>query len=96
MSDESDNSFDESNNDINRTLQISAKSVNTTDSSFHNSITACNDENMLVHYAEPKGGNKKNFCLYCKTFQSKIARHLEFVHKNEEDVKKFILLPKGS
>ncbi|KAL6262994.1 hypothetical protein P5V15_005787 [Pogonomyrmex californicus] len=33
--------------------------------------------------------NKKNCCFYCKKLQSKIARHLETVHYNEEEVKKF-------
>lgn len=34
-------------------------------------------------------------CMYCKKLQTKFARHLETVHKNEAEVKKFILLPKG-
>lgn len=38
---------------------------------------------------------KKHFCLYCHTLQSKFARHLTLKHKNEEDVKKFIHIPKG-
>ncbi|KAL6253534.1 hypothetical protein P5V15_015382 [Pogonomyrmex californicus] len=40
--------------------------------------------------------NKKNCCFYCKKLQSKIARHLETVHYNEEEVKKFAILPKGN
>lgn len=40
-------------------------------------------------------GTKKYYCLYCKLPNSKIARHLENVHRNEEDVKKFAQLPKG-
>ncbi|KAL6253964.1 hypothetical protein P5V15_015811 [Pogonomyrmex californicus] len=38
--------------------------------------------------------NKKNCCFYCKKLQSKIARHLETVNYNEEEVKKFAILPK--
>lgn len=38
---------------------------------------------------------KKHFCMYCNTFQSKIARHLERVHSNELEVQKFKNLPKG-
>ncbi|XP_029674803.1 uncharacterized protein LOC115242555, partial [Formica exsecta] len=34
--------------------------------------------------------------MYCKKLQTKFARHLEAVHKNEAEVKKFILLPKGN
>jgi len=41
-------------------------------------------------------GNKKHFCMYCNTFQSKIARHLERVHANELEVQKFIHMPKGN
>ncbi|KAL6256744.1 hypothetical protein P5V15_011678 [Pogonomyrmex californicus] len=39
---------------------------------------------------------KKNCCFYGKKLQSKIARHLETVHYNEEKVKKFAILPKGN
>lgn len=41
-------------------------------------------------------GKKKHFCMYCNTFQCKIARHLERVHGNELEVQKFKTLPKGS
>ncbi|XP_067207109.1 uncharacterized protein [Linepithema humile] len=44
----------------------------------------------------PKGGNKKNCCFYCRKMQSKIARHLATVHRNEPEVKKFLdLKPKN-
>lgn len=39
---------------------------------------------------------KKNFCYYCKSLQTKLARHLEKKHKDEEKVKGFLRLPKGS
>lgn len=55
----------------------------------------CKEDNMSVPFSQPKGLKKKNFCYYCKKFQSKIARHLENVHKLEPEVKKFLLLPKG-
>lgn len=42
------------------------------------------------------GDKKANYCAFCHTKQQKIARHLELRHKNEEDVKKFMILPKGS
>lgn len=44
----------------------------------------------------PKGDKKFNFCYYCHKKQSKIARHLELKHKDEEDVKKFSVLPKNN
>lgn len=56
----------------------------------------CREDNLFVPFSKPKGLQKKNFCYYCKKFQSKIARHLENVHKSEPEVKKFILLPKGN
>lgn len=37
---------------------------------------------------------KKYFCTFCKKLVSKIARHLELVHKNEESVNAFSVLPK--
>lgn len=54
----------------------------------------CKEDNLYVPFSQPKGLQKKNFCYYCKKFQSKIARHLENVHKLEPEVKKFSLLPK--
>jgi len=58
-------------------------------------VNACNDEEMHVKPSQAKGANKKHFCFYCKKLQTKFARHLEFVHRTEEEVKKFIYLPKG-
>lgn len=58
------------------------------------SIRGCNDENMYVSDSKPKGAQKKNFCYFCKKFQSKIARHLEKVHRNGE-VKKFSVFAKS-
>lgn len=59
--------------------------------------SACNDNKMFVASSQGRSGaGKNNFCLYCKTFQSKICRHLERIHKDEEDVQKFINLPKGT
>lgn len=40
-------------------------------------------------------GTKKYMCVFCHKMQAKIARHLESVHCNEPDVKKFMYLPKG-
>lgn len=58
---------------------------------------ACNDSTMFVASSQGwSGANKQNFCFYCKTFQTKIHRHLERIHKNEADVQKFINLPKNT
>lgn len=70
---------------------------NSLDTSKHNYEGKVNidDTNLIAPKSQEKGANKKYFCMYCKKLQTKFARHLEIVHKNEEDVKKFILLPKG-
>lgn len=58
------------------------------------SFKVCDDRNMYVETSEnPK--SKLAMCPYCKQFQTQFARHLESIHKTEEDVKKFRLLPKG-
>lgn len=75
-------------------------SNNVTRSSLETSLNTsgkkiCDDATLHVENSKPKGANKQNFCYYCKKLQSKISRHLEQVHKNEEEVKAFISLPKG-
>lgn len=37
---------------------------------------------------------KQNYCIFCSKLQTQLARHLETVHHNEPDVKKFAVLPK--
>lgn len=39
--------------------------------------------------------SKKHFCMFCQKLQTKFARHLQLVHKNEGAVKKFNCLPKN-
>lgn len=42
------------------------------------------DINLKIDESKgPKGGNKKNCCFYCGKMQSKIARLLSIVHRNE-------------
>lgn len=55
---------------------------------------ARDDAEMFVLSTD--AGKKRHFCMFCNTFQSKIARHLERVHSNELEVQKFKCLPKGS
>lgn len=60
-------------------------------------MKTCRDDELLVELSRgPKGDKKSNFCFYCNTMQTKIARHLELKHKNEEEVKKFLAFPKKS
>lgn len=62
-----------------------------------NLSATCDDTNINVPVSKKSGGlNKFNVCLYCHKKQQKIARHLEYVHKNEDEVKKFKDLPPGS
>ncbi len=45
---------------------------------------------------EKRKWDKKHYCIYCKKPQSKIARHLERKHNQEEDVARAIGFPKNS
>jgi len=77
--------------DINKTIK---SSLNLTSSLHSSKINICDDRNMYVETSDnPK--LKLSMCPYCQKLQSQFARHLESVHKTEEDVKKFRFLPKG-
>lgn len=52
--------------------------------------SALDDAQLTVPTSKIKGA-KKYFCFYCKKLVFKMARHLEMMHKNEEDVKSFLL-----
>jgi len=52
------------------------------------------DQDLYVTTSSSSKDTKRNRCFFCRTLQTKIARHLETVHSNEPDVKKFSLLPK--
>lgn len=58
------------------------------------------NDNVVVSACQNKGGNrvydKRNYCLYCREPQTKIARHLERVHEYKSEVAKALSLPKGS
>lgn len=69
----------------------SSKSVVEETESVDNPI---NVNKVLVPYSKNK--TKKHFCLYCKTLQSKISRHLFLKHKDQKDVKIASALPKKS
>ncbi|XP_063978674.1 uncharacterized protein LOC135163296 isoform X1 [Diachasmimorpha longicaudata] len=57
-------------------------------------ISAPDDRDLHVDVSS--SGTKKHFCLYCHKFQTKLARHLTLVHADQEDVKKFMVLPPGT
>lgn len=40
-------------------------------------------------------GNKKDFCVYCHTEQSKLSRHLSRKHSNVKEVKDILNIPRG-
>lgn len=91
----------ESSEENNNVQLCSEKSNNTIQNSAESSLNVtgtniCDDSNLSVIYSKPKGEEKLNFCYFCKKMQTKISRHLERVHKNEEEVKKFAVLPKGT
>lgn len=72
-------------------------STNLLEMSINTTINTLDTENVVVDVSKATGGNEKfNVCIFCNKKQKKLARHLETVHKDEEEVKKFKHLPKGS
>jgi len=47
-----------------------------------------------MHVENSNIKSKRNCCAFCMKLQSKLARHLETIHYNEPEVKKFAILPK--
>lgn len=89
---------EESEEHVNHTSNHASKTMksklNLTNSSYLSRINTCDDKDMYVETSE-NHKSKLNMCPYCKKLQTQFARHLEKVHKTEEDVKKFSFLPKG-
>ena len=55
------------------------------------------DAGMFVACATGrKALDRKSYCMYCQTMQTKFVRHLENKHKDVDEVKKFAVLPKGN
>lgn len=50
---------------------------------------------MYVDKSNTKA-TKQNYCCFCLKLQTQLSRHLETVHRNEPEVKKFAVLPKGN
>lgn len=65
-----------------------AKSINHNENNFSN-------KNKTMSVDTCQGKSKKYFCIYCKKLVAKIAVHLVKMHRQEPDVTKFSLLPKG-
>lgn len=94
MSEDSDSDVETGNNTVNRTVNKTKDILNLTSSLCTSKGIICDDRDMHV---ETSGSikSKLNMCPYCNKLQTQFTRHLEVVHKNEEDVKKCCFLPKG-
>jgi len=90
-SDENENDENATNINVNETMK---STLNVTSSLCKSKKDICNDKDMYVETSH-ESKLKLVMCLYCKKLQTQFARHLESVHKSEEDVKKFRFLPKG-
>lgn len=56
--------------------------------------SAPDDALMFVKTFE--SGNKKDFCIYCKSEQGKLSRHVTRLHKDEDDVAQFLSFKKNA
>ena len=61
---------------------------------INNGAPVCNDE--IMHVETSNKLRKEHSCVFCGKMQKQLARHLENVHRNEPDVKKFAALPKNN
>ncbi|XP_024875325.1 uncharacterized protein LOC112456803, partial [Temnothorax curvispinosus] len=94
---------EESNIEDKRTSETSTKNGNKDLSKTSNNTTletsiplghsAPDDTNMFVQSVGRRC--KKDFCVYCRTEQTKLSYHLIRIHKDEKEVKEIIYLPKG-
>lgn len=87
-----DSNEDELRDNTNHT-SINKNTLNITTSLNSSKINICDDKDMYVETSDSVK-LKLSMCPYCKKLQSQFARHLESVHKTEEDVKKFCFLLK--
>lgn len=78
-------------------IAVSLKTSNATKFIKTSEISRYSSESMYVAESGGRNGdNKFSFCLFCYKKQKNIARHLELIHPNEDEVRKFLSLPKGS
>lgn len=54
-----------------------------------------NDSDLITRVPSSKSDAKKYFCIYCHKLFSKLPLHLENVHSEEDEVRKFVILPKN-
>lgn len=95
-SEDEQNALDELQEKRQSILNSTKTSTSTLDASQINDGAAiCNDEIMSVETSNLKSG-KRNYCVFCSKLQTQLARHLEMVHRNEPEVKKFAILPKNN
>lgn len=84
---------EEITNDNETSLQNISFSLNKT------GLRPCEEDQMYVQKSRGRNGDQKsNFCspyIYCLKKLLKFTWHLELKYKNEKDVKKFMILPKG-
>ncbi|XP_047123340.1 uncharacterized protein LOC124806446 isoform X3 [Hydra vulgaris] len=64
------------------------------ESKIHSSDDEILSDNNNVIESRHKHGHKKHYCLYCEKLLSKIPRHLEHIHKQEELVIEALRYPK--
>jgi len=76
-------------------LNTTVSSVSSVDVSIRNTTSACNNEDMYVEKFNIKAV-KQNFCYFCSKLQTQLPRHLETVHCNEPEIKKFAMLHKSN
>jgi len=77
-------------------LSTTVTSISSSDATqINNGALICNDEVMHVEPSN-KSTRKQNYCIFCGKLQKQFARHLENVHRNEPEVKKFATLPKNN
>lgn len=96
--DENDPSYDPRQNTDSATSKMSSvfekSPIKEKSSSFDNGCPLDIRKLIVPVTTSEKRKTKKHFCPFCKILQTKFARHLQLKHKNEEEVKKFIYLPK--
>lgn len=100
--DEEVNGMENYEDTINSTNKSTVEESNISSSSFSllyavPGKSSISPTNLKVLSSKGKSGkSKSHFCLYCKTMQLSIARHLERQHSNEKLVQNFMSLKKGT
>lgn len=84
-----------SNDKINDDTRFSAEAPSNSSSLFDSPKPTLHDTNLSV-YSRTKGSCKKNYCPYCKKFTTKFARHLQLLHADILEVRRFKILPARS